>query len=489
MSSMINNAAAHEQENAPPPRGRRGRRRKRAADRRGVALIMVLGAITVLTVFLTELQEETSSELSAALADRDSLRAEYYARSAVNLSRLLIASEPTIRKAVGPMLSMLGGGGTPPQIPIWKFSDMVLGPFNDQLGVSSFAGLTGADPTAGKNLGLTGGGRFELKIIDEESKINLNRAADDVAIGTQLQVAGQLMGLMAPQQYNPLFEARDADNQFSDRTTLCSALIDWVDSGDRLFSCDASANSGAASGVEDSFYESLGLGYRRKNAALDSLDEIRLIRGMSDDFWATFVDPESNDPEKRLVTVWGRPGSAVNVSTASPQTLLALTCAPDAARPDTKLCNNLEQAAAFLSALTLLKGVIPGGLLFPTKSDFFAAVTQANKPMIGAAIGQMLKSMGVEPVAFKSPTEFKKTISQETKFLSIYAEGVVPGNKRETRVRIHAVVDLSGAKPPQDLTAPQPPQGSGGSTAAPESAWETAVRSNPAGTIVYYRID
>src|SRR5262249_49521603 len=61
--------------------------RKRRRQRRGVALIMVLGAITVLTVFLTELQEETSAELSAALAERDQLRAEYYARSAVNLSR------------------------------------------------------------------------------------------------------------------------------------------------------------------------------------------------------------------------------------------------------------------------------------------------------------------------------------------------------------------------------------------------------------------
>ena len=63
-------------------------RRKRRAKERGVALVLVLGAITILTVFLTELQEETSSELSSALAERDRLRAEYYARSAVNLSRL-----------------------------------------------------------------------------------------------------------------------------------------------------------------------------------------------------------------------------------------------------------------------------------------------------------------------------------------------------------------------------------------------------------------
>ena len=70
------------------------KRRPKRADQRGVALVMTLGAITVLTVFLTELQDQTASELSAALSERDALRAEYYARSAVNLARLLIAIEP-----------------------------------------------------------------------------------------------------------------------------------------------------------------------------------------------------------------------------------------------------------------------------------------------------------------------------------------------------------------------------------------------------------
>jgi general secretion pathway protein K len=489
---MADNAAANEKERTPPRAGGQRRRRARKGDKRGVALIMVLGAITVLTVFLTELQEETSSELSSALADRDALRAEYYARSAVNLSRLLIATEPTIRKALGPILMAFGQTREAPQIPIWKFSDMILGPFNDQLGVASFAGITGADPAAGKNLGLTGGGRFELKIVDEESKINLNRAADDVAIGAQLQVGAQLMGLIGPQQYNPMFEGRDADDQFTDRTSVCSALVDWVDSGDRQFSCDFSSNAGSSGGVEDSFYETLGLGYRRKNAAFDSIDEVRFVRGMGDDFWATFVDPDPNDPDKRLMTVWGRPTSAVNVTTATPQTLLAVVCG--AARPDTKICAMPEQTAAFLSVLSLAQGIIPGGIVFPTKGDFFAAITQANKPMIGAAVGQMLKSLGVEPVTFNSPAEFKKTLSQDTKFLSIYADGVVPGNKRETRVRIHAVVDLTGAK---SISASSDPNsagtggagGSSGATVPPESAWEQTVRSNPAGTIIYYRIE
>ena len=79
---------------ANPLLRKRLRRARSRRDKRGVALIMVLGTITILTVFLTEVQQESSSALAAAVADRESLKAEYNARSAVNLARLLIATEP-----------------------------------------------------------------------------------------------------------------------------------------------------------------------------------------------------------------------------------------------------------------------------------------------------------------------------------------------------------------------------------------------------------
>ena len=74
-------------------------------DERGMALIMVLLAIVVLTVFLTDVQQDTSSTFSSAIAARERVKAEYHARSAINLSRLLIATEPTVRGALGPMRS------------------------------------------------------------------------------------------------------------------------------------------------------------------------------------------------------------------------------------------------------------------------------------------------------------------------------------------------------------------------------------------------
>jgi general secretion pathway protein K len=80
--------------------GPRARRQRARRARRGVALILVLSSLTILTVMLSEIQDESAAELGSALSARDAVVAEYAARSAINLSRLLIAAEPTIRKTL-----------------------------------------------------------------------------------------------------------------------------------------------------------------------------------------------------------------------------------------------------------------------------------------------------------------------------------------------------------------------------------------------------
>src|SRR5512141_514300 len=59
---------------ARPPLSVRRRRRDR---KRGVALLLVLAALAVLTVMLTEFQDEASAEFGNATAERDALKAEY----------------------------------------------------------------------------------------------------------------------------------------------------------------------------------------------------------------------------------------------------------------------------------------------------------------------------------------------------------------------------------------------------------------------------
>jgi general secretion pathway protein K len=500
------------------PHLRRLKKRQRRADERGIALILVLGAITVLTVFLTQLQEDTSSELASALAERDALKAEYFARSAVNLSRMLIATEPTVKQTVAPIFMLMNQ--KPPQIPVWEFTDLVLGPFNDAASAQGFLASIGGDASTAKNIGLTGGGHFEVTIVDEDAKINLNLAAQNLP-EPQLRLASQLMGLMAPVADNSLFEQRDGDGQFSDRLTVCSALIDWADSeangNETQANCDTHSTTASSTGPEDSFYQTIGLPYRRKNAAYDSLDEVRLVRGVSDDFWATFVDPEPDNPKKRIFTVWGQ--GTLNVNAANAQTMLALVCGQSFPQDQpAALCNDINQMQAFIMGVTLGKSMTMGLPLFGSRKDFTGMFQGGSTPL-----ATVLQGLGVQPVKFKREKDVQSAIALSSKRFSIYADGIVPGYKRTTKVRIHAVLDfrdaggigpmgsivvgggqaaanaasLAAANPGGTGTGGLPSTGTttGGSSASsgtqPGSpdAILAQLNSNPAGTVIYWRVE
>ena len=463
---------------------------------------------------LSEIQDESSAELGSALSARDALIAEYAARSGVNLSRLLIAAEPTIRKALGPIL-MMAMRGTP-QIPVWEFSDKVMGAFNDEVGAEAFKSMGGFDMSQGKNLGLGKGAAFELRVVDEDSKINLNEPARGGAFG-QSRLAAQLIGLTGSPANDPMFEGRDADGQFSDRQTICSSVIDWTDPDQDTYVCDPNNPTAQTSAAEDSFYDLLNRPYSRKNAAFDSLEELHKLRGFSDDFWATFVEPDPDRPDKRTVTVWGQ--GTINVNTANPQTLLAFVCST---APTARMCTDVAEAAKFLTAVQTARLFLPGIPLFSSPQMFIKALSAKGKapaaagaaPALpapgggaGGPVGGILSTLGVEPVSFLSEDQAAKMISVESKLFSIYATGIVTSGKRETRVRVHAVVDFRNAPPPGAATtlnqlsqlnnlnnAAQPPTGAPAAAGAapnpndPNTALAALLKPTPGGTIIHYKV-
>ncbi|HEX7662966.1 MAG TPA: type II secretion system protein GspK [Polyangiaceae bacterium] len=471
----------------------RRKRLKNRAKERGVALIMVLGAIAVLTVMLADFQDETSTELSAAISDRDTVQAEFAAKSAINLTRLLLATEPTIRAVITPLFAFLGK--KPPQLPVWEFTDRFLGPFNDKEASKSFASDLGMDLNNGKNLGLPEGEHFDLDVVDEDAKIDLNLgASNDIA---HIREAQELMALMAPIQYNPLFEKPDARGTVHDRLTICAAIIDWADTDEQLFNCNVQANGQQSGGVEDAYYQLLPKPYRRKNAPFDSFEEVHMVRGMSEDFWSTFVDPEPDKPEKRVMTVWGQ--GAINVNTANAQTLYGAVCA---GAPTADICIDPIQASMFLSAVTMARGITMGAPLFGSSQDFIDAMKGKGQ------IGPLFSAIGMKPVKFLSESEFSKSITIESKMFSIYAIGEKKGIKRDTRIKIQEVVDMRAATPltgqipgnvlgaaagSASATPPPAPVPSGSSSAGgvanPNDPYGLLSQTNPAGNVVYFRMD
>jgi general secretion pathway protein K len=463
------------------PASRAAARARRRKTERGVALIMVLGAIAIMIVMLAEFQDDAGAEFAAATAARDGVQAEYFARSAIALERLLMASEPTMRQAITPLFALMKQ--TPPQLPVWEYSDRILGAFNDQDGAKDFSSLSGMDLSLSKNVGLKGG-HFEVVVVDEDAKINVNIGASNQI--AHIRLAKELMSTMAPIQYDPLFQQRDSTGNYNDRLTVCSALIDWADADEQLFSCDLTSTS-SSNAVEDSWYQLLPKQYRRKNAPFDSLEEMHMVRGVSDDFWGVFVDPEPTDPKKRIMTVWGQ--GTVNVNSANALTLYGLVCA---GAPTADMCTDPTQMQLFVMGITMAKGITMGAPLFGGPKDFINAMEGKGQ------LGPMLTLMGLKPVKFQSESDFAKSLSTTSKVFSIYAVGSVKGFRRETRVKIHTVVDFrtteplmaGGPAPSASATATAggqqvPTQGASASA----TSIAAALQPNVGGQVLYYEIE
>lgn len=462
---------------------RRGR--ANASKERGVALLMVLGTLSIATVMLTEFQDTVSAELGSSVSARDQVKAEYAAKTAVNLTRLLLAAEPTITAILKP----LTGGA---QIPVWEYTDVILGPFNDQSGGQTFEGISGMTLTEGKSLGMEGAG-FSLLVIDEDSKINFNVAARADSFSVKRQEE-QIRSLISGMQYDKFFEeAEDESGNRLDRQTVCSALIDWVDPNIDRSACDpTNTMASATTPPEDSYYQMLDRPYQRKNAAFDSLEELHLVQGITDDFWRRFIQPDPDNHRSRIVTVWG--SGKVNVNSANPMTLLALVC--QQVDVGTPLCIDPIMQQKYLMTSQMFAGAMMGMPIFSSPDQFVEAVK--GKGMFG----EMLKSVGIEPVKPRSDDQLKKAITTDSKVFSIYATGVVRSGKLETKSNIHAVVDMRGAPPPgtaemltkleqlrnQEIDVSEM-KGMDIPAEMQEGGLASVLLPKPGGAILYYRVD
>jgi general secretion pathway protein K len=198
---------------------------------------------------------------------------------------------------------------------------------------------------------------------------------------------------------------------------------------------------------EDDIYRTFDDPYRIKNAPFDSIEELRLIRGMSDDVWATFIEPEPDNIHARQVTIYG--SGWINPNEAAPQVLLARLCA--FAR-DQALCNDPMSAASFVQLVSMARAFAPIPW-FSTAEDFVSFVE-------GKGGEQGLYTMLVSLLGPTNPLLFPPLIlTQEARaqllklfvpsaaIFSIQSTGIVG----RAKVRIRAVVNT------HDRWTPPPP--------------------------------
>ena len=336
-------------------------RRDRRA--RGVALIIAVISITLLTVVATEFAYNTRVDLQLAANQRDEVRAYYMARSGVSLGRLLLRFQKQVDQTpipnIGGMLSQLTGGGGAPaaggqqpasslNIQLWKLARVDChmlkglvsgggeGGEEEDSGASAPAlhedediAAALADAPARRSFGgFTG--CFLSTISDEEEKLNLQRL--NAGQGDALPTAMRLMDLLGDKRFEFLFSRDDANKVRVTPQDVVIAIKDWMDENKTASALDLVSAAGPfVDGFSDegSGYSRYDPRYEPKNARFDSIDELYRVHGVNDRFMAAFRD---------RLTVYPDQNAKPNVNTDDPLMMyMAILSAADPARPDPRL--------------------------------------------------------------------------------------------------------------------------------------------------------
>jgi general secretion pathway protein K len=317
--------------------------------RRGVALVVTVVVLAIVSSIVAEFSYRSTVDLASAVAARDELRAHYLAKGGIDLARLLVK----VQQAVFDKNRQLIG-----DIQLTQFAPYLATAFGSGGGGREvIAGLLGLPEDAAASLKGVGlpGGSFDLEIASEDGRINLNCAGGALPTpAAQAQVAQLLTTLFAPVRYNVLFEEPNADGQLTSRAEQVRAIIDYIDGDTALYE--------GGSAPEDYGYQSQRDPYQPRNNRFDTLDELRMVRGVDDDFMAAFGDS---------LGVWG--DCKIQLGGASPALIASLLRAAAKRPEDLRDERNLLRLAdAVVESREFMGGVV----------DLQSFINIAKRPLV-----------------------------------------------------------------------------------------------------------
>jgi general secretion pathway protein K len=249
-------------------------------DERGVALLVTLLVVTPMAVVVLDLNYLTRVEVHSAANFRDQSRACYLAKSGVTLaSELLRRNVPELAELKRHLLA-----GLPQTLPVGE--DVVT-----------------------------------VRVVDEQGKIHLNSLVQATATAPPIQGRPGAQAAEPPRTWIDI--TQDLFQRLRVDPTIVGAIVDWIDADDFPT---------GPGGAESQYYRALEKPYVVRNAPMETIAELSLIRGVTDELLLTLgakrlggiVDPATN---AYLTVLPSAPGDRwqVNLNTAPLPILQSLT--------------------------------------------------------------------------------------------------------------------------------------------------------------------
>ncbi len=253
-------------------------------DRRGVALLMAISTLAIITYIAMEVMYDSNVEYTVNSQSLNRMKAYYAARSGLELSLLRIK----IYQSVMGKLGKQAGGMQAYIDQIWQF------PFSWPMKLPSATDSVDKDEAKKISSESFMDGSFDTDIQDEGSRMDL---ADLVSPSKSLRdfTHKRLVDLfknrsLADENWRNKYNSFNAEE-------LINNIADWM----------SDKNTSLNGGDKRSGYEDLNRDrvYYPPNRAFITLDELRLVKGMNDDFF-DLISPQ--------VTIYGMRGINPNVA-------------------------------------------------------------------------------------------------------------------------------------------------------------------------------
>ena len=230
-----------------------------------------------------------------------------------------------------------------------------------------------------------GAGALQVKMVDEEGKIAVNRLVGSNGVDVNKDVEDRLRSLI---------------ERLGGKPEIVDALIDWMDVNDDI--------AGTAGAEEDAYRDS---GYQVKNGPLDSIDELLLVKGFDKE---VLYDQKLSE----YLTVAPVTDGKINVNTASSGVLQAVLGTKTASlstplsesdiedvvryREEHEFKNVIDIGQVIKVSTTQMGSITP---LIKVNSSFFSVHSVYTRGKVSKSVDALLKRDGktITTIAWREP--------------------------------------------------------------------------------------